>query len=436
MQNGINVYNLYPQLVGHISKWSEHLDRVSEMNFKWIYVNPFHLPGFSGSCYSLKSHYLYNPLFTKGSFDYENLENEKEKGDNLIKEFCYNASKKGLNVMMDIVINHTSFDSELIENHSYWYEHNSDGEIKKPGTLEDGHFIEWGDLLQIDNLSKDIETRREIWKYWRDYLTHYINLGIKGFRCDAAYMVPTELWKFLIYEIKKQNPEIIFLAETLNCKPEKIKELSDAGFDFVMNSIKWWNYKDHWFMMDYSKWMGTANSLAFPENHDTERFAKEYGTKDKAIATYAIQSYFSSSIAITTGFEYGFTKKIDVVTTNPLDWEEATYDITDEIKRINKTKSTYKILQEDSKVYIYDFHNNKVFGFIRESNDGEENILVIANLCETEGVEFYVPNLYNLLRSERVLDISHGHRMERVADEINYYLQPNEVKIFYAKKGE
>ena len=203
-----------------------------------------------------------------------------------------------------------------------------------------------------------------------------------------------------------------------------------------MNSIKWWNYKDHWFMMDYSKWMGTANSLAFPENHDTERFAKEYGTKDKAIATYAIQSYFSSSIAITTGFEYGFTKKIDVVTTNPLDWEEATYDITDEIKRINKTKSTYKILQEDSKVYIYDFHNNKVFGFIRESNDGEENILVIANLCETEGVEFYVPNLYNLLRSERVLDISHGHRMERVADEINYYLQPNEVKIFYAKKGE
>ena len=189
-------------------------------------------------------------------------------------------------------------------------------------------------------------------------------------------------------------------------------------------------------MMDYSKWMGTANSLAFPENHDTERFAKEYGTKDKAIATYAIQSYFSSSIAITTGFEYGFTKKIDVVTTNPLDWEEGTYDITDEIKRINKIKSTYKILQEDSKVYIYDFHNNKVFGYIRESNDGEENILVIANLCETEGVEFYVPNLYNLLRSERVLDISHGHRMERVADEINYYLQPNEVKIFYAKKGE
>ena len=87
-------------------------------------------------------------------------------------------------------------------------------------------------------------------------------------------------------------------------------------------------------------------------------------------------------------------------------------------------------------MYIYDFHNNKVFGYIRESNDGEENILVIANLCETEGVEFYVPNLYNLLRSERVLVISHGHRMERVADEINYYLQPNEVKIFYAKKGE
>ena len=436
MKKGVKIYNLYPQLIGHISKWSDHLDRIKEMNFDWVYVNPFHLPGFSGSCYSLKSHYLYNPLFTKGTFDYDNLEAEQEKGNALISEFCSNANAKGLKVMMDIVVNHTSFDSELLMTNSYWYEHDNDGEIKKPGTLEDGYFIEWGDLLQLDNLSKDLDTRREIWKYWRDYLTYYIELGVKGFRCDAAYMVPTELWKFLIPEIKKQNPEIIFIAETLNCKPEKIKELSAAGFDFVMNSIKWWNYKDHWFMMDYSKWMGTANSLAFPENHDTERFAKEYGTKDKAIAIYAIQSYFSSSIAITTGFEYGFTKKIDVVTTNPLDWEEGTYDITNEIKGINKTKSTYKILQEDSKVYIYDFHNNKVFGYIRESNDGEENILVIANLCETEGVEFYVPNLHNLLRSERVLDISHGHRMERVADEINYYLQPIEVKIFYAKKGE
>ena len=35
---------------------------------------------------------------------------------------------------------------------SYWYEHDNDGEIKKPGTLEDGYFIEWGDLLQLDNL--------------------------------------------------------------------------------------------------------------------------------------------------------------------------------------------------------------------------------------------------------------------------------------------
>ena len=57
----------------------------------------------------------------------------------------------------------------------------------------------------------------------------------------------------------------------------------------------------------------------------------------------------------------GFTKKIDVVSTNPMDWEVGTYDITDEIKRINKIKSTYEILHEDSKVYVYDFYNDKIF---------------------------------------------------------------------------
>ena len=86
--------------------------------------------------------FLYNPLFTKGTFDYDNLEAEQEKGNALISEFCSNANAKGLKVMMDIVVNHTSFDSELLMTNSFWYEQDNDGEIKKPGTLEDGYFIE------------------------------------------------------------------------------------------------------------------------------------------------------------------------------------------------------------------------------------------------------------------------------------------------------
>ncbi len=432
----MNIYNLYPQLVGHISKWNDHLDRIANMNFEWVYLNPFHLPGYSGSSYSIKNYYLYHPLFTKGEYDYNNLEMEAEKGDALLKAFCEKAESKNLKIMMDIVINHTSFDSYLVENRPEWFEKDENGDFKKPGTIEDGHLIEWSDSFQIDNLSNNLEIRQKIWDYWFDYLMIYIYMGIKGFRCDAAYKVPTELWTYLIREIKKYHPDIIFVAETLGCVPEKLKELSDAGFDYVMNSMKWWNYKDHWFMMDYSKWMGQANSLTFPENHDTERFYAEHRSREKAVATYALQAYFSSSIATTIGFEYGFNRQINVVETNPMDWEEGNYDISDEISKINKIKQSYKILHEDSKVYIYEFYNDKVMGYIRESNDGTENIIVVANLSEKEGQTIEINNFHNLLRTNEILDLSHGHRMDFVPDNLHYYLQPNEVKLFYAKRGE
>jgi starch synthase (maltosyl-transferring) len=29
--------------------------------------------------------------------------------------------------------------------------------------------------------------------YWRDLVRHYVVLGIRGFRCDAAYQVPVEV---------------------------------------------------------------------------------------------------------------------------------------------------------------------------------------------------------------------------------------------------
>ena len=33
------------------------------MGFNWIFLNPIHYPGFSGSLYAVKDYYALNPLF-------------------------------------------------------------------------------------------------------------------------------------------------------------------------------------------------------------------------------------------------------------------------------------------------------------------------------------------------------------------------------------
>ncbi|MGM0508618.1 MAG: alpha-amylase family glycosyl hydrolase [Fusobacteriota bacterium] len=432
MKKGIRMYNLYPKLVGSMENWMEHFDRIKNMNFNWIYVNPFHAPGFSGSDYAIKDYYLYHPLFVKGEMDFSDLEGQREQGDKLLKKVCKTAESKGMNMVMDLVINHTAIDSPLTKEHPEWYMKDENGNIKKPGAMDGNEWIEWGDLAQIDN--ENSPKKEELWDYWLDMIMYYADLGVRGFRCDAAYHVPTELWKFLTSMVKSKYPDVIFIAETLGCQPAQLMETAEAGFDYVMNSFKWWDLKADYFLKDYKDWAGQYPSMTFPSNHDTKRYAEEVNGNSKlAVEKYATCSYFSSSIAMTYGFEYGFEKQIDVVKTNPNWVEEKKYDISDEISKINEIKSNYKVLQEDNMIDMYTFDNNDIYGFTKKSLDGSEKIFVITNKSATETHHIYVNDIYSVLGSNNVEDISHGHRMSEVLQNLEYGLAPGEVKLFYAK---
>lgn len=429
---GILVYNLYPRLVGKFEDMKAHVKRAKEMGYEYIYLNPIAAPGFSGSSYAVKDYYLYHPMHTKDwPFDGEAysdkaLKKEKKVAEKALKDLAKYCESLGLKLMLDLVINHTAIDSNLAKEHKEWYLRDEEGNIENPGADQDGTWITWGDLASLDNENK------ELWVYWLDLLKYYLSLGIKGFRCDAAYHIPEDLWKFLIENIKKVDKNIVFLGETLGCTPKELMAIGDSGFDILMNSFKWWDYKAPWFLKDYNLWSKDYNSLCFPENHDTLRFAEEYEeNKDKAVFTYTLHSLFCSSVAITLGFEYGFRKKIDVVTTNPSDYEEIKYDISQEIKEINEFKKAYKVLREDNYIENISLGEN-VFTFRKESKDKSEVIVVIANLNpnEWERVEYYnFPQLFN----GEIKDISLGHKMETVPYTLEYHLKPYEIKVFYSK---
>lgn len=51
---GARIYNLFPRLLGPMSNWKDAISRAKTLGFNWVYINPFHYPGFSGSIYSPK----------------------------------------------------------------------------------------------------------------------------------------------------------------------------------------------------------------------------------------------------------------------------------------------------------------------------------------------------------------------------------------------
>ena len=127
MTRGPRIYNLFPRLAGPIGAWQRHLGRIAEMGFDWIFVNPFHYPGFSGSLYAVKDYYRLNPM----------LRGEARGSDDaVLGAFVEQAAGHGLAVMMDVVLNHTAKDSLLAEQHPDWFRRAADGTLESPGAVD------------------------------------------------------------------------------------------------------------------------------------------------------------------------------------------------------------------------------------------------------------------------------------------------------------
>ena len=332
------VYNLFPRLVGPMVNWPEHGARAVDMGFNWLYINSIHYPGFSGSLYAVKDYYRINPAFLSPNAG----------GDGLaaLERTLGALQDLGIWPMMDLVINHTSKDCPLIDEHPDWYLHDEDGEIVSPFARDPDDpekVTVWGDLAEIDNAGPT--DKASLWAYWAELAKRYLGLGVKGFRCDAAYKIPAELWRYLVREASSVDPEVMFFAETLGCTEEEALALRDAGLHYFFNSSKWWDFEQPWCLEQHDRFGSIAPSISFPESHDTTRLAADSdGNEAVQRQRYSFAAVFSAGLMMPIGYEFGFRKKLNVVSTRPGDWEKPAFDLSRFIKGINEFKMEHPLL--------------------------------------------------------------------------------------------
>jgi starch synthase (maltosyl-transferring) len=367
------IYNLFPRLVGPIDRWMLHCRAAADLGFDWIYVNPWHYPGFSGSLYAPKDFYRLNPLFLPAGAEERSLEP--------LRAFLAEAEAAGLRVMMDLVVNHTSKDSPLAAEHPNWYVRDASGELVSPSVVDPddpSKVTVWGDLAEIDN--RGARDRAGLWGYWAQLVETSLALGFAGFRCDAAYMVPSELWRLLIDRARAIRPDTLFFAETLGSPVKDVLALREAGFDFFFNSSKWWDFRQPWALDQHESFGRIAPSISFPETHDTTRLAADTGG-DEAVQRqrYAFATAFSAGVMMPIGYEYGFRRKTDVVRTMPSDWERKSFDIRPFIERANRLKRDQPALRGEGRLRAPAGLERDVVLLERRSDPGSAPAVVAIN---------------------------------------------------------
>jgi starch synthase (maltosyl-transferring) len=234
------------------------------------------------------------------------------------------------------------------------------------------------DLATIDNAASP--DRNNLWQYWLRLVRHYAAMGVDGYRCDAAYQVPTDLWRFLIGSARREFPRLQFFAETLGCTPEQTMEVAGAGFDFIFNSSKWWDFSAPWCLDQYRRTAPVVPSISFPESHDTERLAQELeGSRAAVRQRYVFSALFSTGVMIPIGFEFGFRKRLHVVNSRPEDWESPVWYNAEFIRQVNEFKARHRIWNEEGPAESLDVENPSVLALAKQTRDGRQRALLLLN---------------------------------------------------------
>jgi len=420
----MKIYNLFPLLAGPFGDWKPHLERAAAMGFNWVFVNPIQRPGRSGSLYSIADYLHINPALLKPKV--------RKSPEDQVRGMAAEARDLGLRLMIDLVVNHCAVDSELVRTHPEWFVRDGKGVANAFCVEADGNKVVWRDLAQFDHAgSRDTDG---LLRYCGDVVEYLVGLGFTGFRCDAAYQIPGRFWRRLIRRIRAAHPEVTFVAETLGCSPEQTRDTAAAGFDWIFNSAKWWDYESPWLLEQHELTRQIAPSIGFPESHDTPRlYAETNANLEVQKQRYLFTALFSAGVMMPVGYEFGFRKRLDVVRTRPGDWEQTDVDLTDYVRRVNAVKDAYPVFREDGLIQYLDHANPAVLVLWKGSTRSRNQALFILNRDPGNWQHFHTEDLYRDIQAPPPLvDVSPDWPMDHIPSPFTYDLPPAAVRVLVA----
>ncbi len=347
---------------GTLDALTSRLDHFQKLGISNLWLMPVQEIGIEGRKGTFGSPYAIR--------DYYDISDDLGTMEDL-KELVDGAHALGMRVILDVVFNHAANDNLEMKEHPDRFAHDEDGNFTR-------EVADWSDITDwnYDNP----ETRA----YLRDILIYYVrDIGLDGFRCDVAAMVPGDFWKMAIDTLQTIKPDVYLLAEAWE------GDLLENGFsclyawDFYhrmydhsqgkIDADSLWNVTVGW----YETRQPGTQPLRFVENHDEMRSAEKFGWP--AAKAYAAYTFTVPGIPlIYTGQEIGATDKIKLFEKEGVEWKrDGSEETMDFYKELIGIRSQYEALQKGSMERIDLPGIEGVLAFTRSF--GTQTIRVLVN---------------------------------------------------------
>jgi starch synthase (maltosyl-transferring) len=294
-------YELFPRSWGGFRGVAEVLPELARLGFDVVYLPPVHPIGQTnrkgrnnalvaeaadpGSPWAIGSeeggHDAINPeLGTWDDFD----------------AMVAAAKEAGVEIALDFAIQ-CSPDHPWLKEHPEWFNRRPDGTLKyaenPPKRYQD-----------IYNVNFESEDWQGLWQALRDVVLSWVERGVTVFRVDNPHTKPVPFWEWLIPEVRRDHPEVIFLAEAFT-RPSMMTTLAKLGFAQSYTYFTWKNTKAELveYMTELLAWQAFYRPNAFVNTPDILHEYLQHGGPPAFEARLVLAATLSPSYGIYSGFE-------------------------------------------------------------------------------------------------------------------------------------
>jgi starch synthase (maltosyl-transferring) len=151
-----------------------------------------------------------------------------------LKTLREKAERHGIELALDIAFQ-CSPDHPYVKEHRDWFRSRADGSVQyaenPPKKYQDIYPLDF-ETADYGALAKELKSVVEFW----------IAQGLRIFRVDNPHTKPFMFWEWMIGEVSREYPEVIFLAEAFT-RPKVMYRLAKLGFNQSYTYFAWKNTK-------------------------------------------------------------------------------------------------------------------------------------------------------------------------------------------------
>jgi starch synthase (maltosyl-transferring) len=375
---------------GTLASAAERLPAIAAMGFDVVYLPPIHPIGTTfrkgpnntldpgagdpGSPWAIGGpaggHTAVHPdLGTLGDFD----------------RFVGRAGSLGLNVALDYALQ-CSPDHPWVREHPQWFKHRPDGTIR----YAENPPKRYQDIYPIDF---DTEDREALWNALRDVVLFWVGHGVTVFRVDNPHTKPIPFWQWLIDEVRRKHPDVIFLAEAFT-RPRVMQRLAKVGFTQSYTYFTWrtakWEIEEYLRELSQTEMVDWFRPNFWPNTPDILHATLQYGGAPAFRLRLLLAALASPSWGMYSGYElyentpvregseeYLNSEKYQY---RPREWDRAD-SLAPMVTRVNEIRRAHRSAVSLLRtLHLHSTDNDAVLCFSRADDERSDILLTVLNL--------------------------------------------------------